>query len=214
MLQPLKFEVKALGDTGEVEGYASTYDLDEGGDQVVRGAFAKSLATKADGVPMLWSHDQDAPIGRWDALTENGRGLYVKGRLLLGLAKAKETYELLRERVATGLSIGYKTVRSDRDNKTGTRLLREVDLYEISVVTFPMNTGARVIAVKSEEITTEREFERFLRDAGFARERAKLYTSKGFVPAEDVRRDAERAAVSDLARFIRERAETLMIRRS
>ena len=208
MLQPFSFELKRLADTGEIEGFASTYDLDHGGDQVVLGAFAKSLSAKADGLPMLWSHNVDEPIGKWDALTENARGLHVKGRLLLGVSKAREVYELLREKVVSGLSIGYKTIRADRDQKTGARLLKEIDLYEISVVVFGMNPNARIVAVKSDEIDTERDYEQFLRDAGFARSRAKLL-SKGFVSADDVRRDAERTEVSSLARFISERAASL-----
>ena len=212
MLQPFRFELKSLAETGEIEGFASTYDVDRGGDQVMRGAFAKSVAAQPDGIPMLWSHHVDEPIGRWTELTENASGLHVKGKLLLALAKARETYELLRAQVVTGLSIGYKTVRADWDQNIGARLLKEIDLFEISICVFGMNPNARIIAVKTDEITTERDYERLLRDVGFARARAKLL-SKGFVSADDALRDAERTKVSDLARFISERASSLSNRR-
>lgn len=202
-LHPLHFEVKRLSNTGEIAGVASNYDPDSGGDQVVPGAFAKSLASKPDGVPMLWAHNPDEPIGRWDTLTENASGLHVAGSLVMSVPKAREVFDLLQAKAVNGLSIGYRTVQADYDQNTGIRMLKQLDLMEISVVTFPMNTGAKVVQVKADDLTTEREFEKFLRDAGFSRERAKILTKQGFVPASANQRDAEQAAVSDIIASIR-----------
>jgi HK97 family phage prohead protease len=202
MIHPMHFEVKSLSDDGAIVGIASTYDVDQGGDQVVPGAFAKSIASKPDGVPMLWSHQPDQPIGKWTNLTENANGLQVAGNLIMGVSKARETFDLLKAKAVNGLSIGYRTVEADYNQATGVRLLKQLDLMEISVVTFPMNTGAKVLTVKADEITTEREFERFLRDAGFSRDRARVLT-KGFVPAPKHQRDADEQVASELLRTIR-----------
>lgn len=130
-----------------IEGYASLFgDRDRGGDIVEKGAYARSLARlKADGrqVKMLWQHDPAQPIGVWDEVREDGRGLHVKGRLLETVARAREAAALIAAHAIDGLSIGYRTVRAARDGK-GRRLLRELELWEVSLVTFPMLPSARV----------------------------------------------------------------------
>jgi Escherichia/Staphylococcus phage prohead protease len=204
---PLPFEVKELTEDGVIEGWASTTDLDEVGDRVLPGAFAKSVAANPT-VPMLWAHDTTQPIGVWDMLTENTRGLYAKGRLVLSVAKAKEAFDLLKAGAVTGLSIGFQTKRAERDRKTGVRMLKEILLREVSLVTFPANNSARLVSVKASEIAEKRDYERFLREAGFSRERAKLL-SKGFCTADDAQRDAERTAVLNAAAAIRQRAESI-----
>jgi HK97 family phage prohead protease len=208
MLQPFKFEVKSLSASGEIEGFASTYTVDQGGDKVMPGAFAKSIAARPGGVPMLWSHRPDEPIGLWTALTENKAGLYVKGALVMTVAKAQETFDLLKAKVLSGLSIGYRTVKADFDQQTGVRQLKELDLQEISICTFPMNPEARVVAVKAADITSEREFERFLHNCGFTRTRAKIL-AKGFVPATKGQRDADQAEVSEIVASIRAQSSKL-----
>ena len=97
---------------------------------------------------MLWQHEAGQPIGSWDALLEDARGLKVKGRLNLDVAKAREVLSLMREGAVDGLSIGFRTERATTDKKTGIRSLAKIDLWEISVVTFPMLPQARVSAVK------------------------------------------------------------------
>jgi HK97 family phage prohead protease len=136
---------------GEFIGVASVFgEVDLMGDQVAPGAFAKSLAAhrrKGRAPLMLWSHQLDQPIGRWTEVRETAEGLAVKGKLLLDLARAREVYAMLREKVVDGLSIGFRTVDSVR-TRTG-RLLKEIDLAEISLVTLPALASARVISVKS-----------------------------------------------------------------
>ncbi|OAN68381.1 HK97 family phage prohead protease [Seohaeicola sp.] len=132
-----------------IEGYASLFDApDQGGDVVARGAYAASLkAMAAEGrrVRMLWQHDPAQPIGLWDEVTEDARGLRVKGRLLDGVARGREAAALIAAGAIEGLSIGYRTIRATKTAE-GHRLLTELDLWEVSVVTFPMLPSARVAA--------------------------------------------------------------------
>lgn len=135
---------------GVFEGYASLFYIrDLGNDIVMPGAFSDSLSQRGlRGVKMLWQHDAAHPIGTWVALAEDRRGLKVEGRLNLEVAKAREVLALMREGSVDGLSIGFRTKRAERDAKSGVRRLYQLDLWEISLVTFPMLPQARVDAVK------------------------------------------------------------------
>jgi len=137
-------------DTGIIEGYASLFNVtDSGGDMMIRGAFARSLNRRgAHGVKMLWQHQPREPIGSWLSLVENARGLKVRGQLDLTVRRARETFSLIRRGAVNGLSIGFRTVISDRLNSGRIRRLQEVDLWEISVVTFPMLEQARITDLK------------------------------------------------------------------
>ena len=139
----------AVSADGLVEGYASLFGVvDLGRDRVERGAFAKSLAARGPrGVRFLFQHDPAEPIGAWRALAEDSRGLRVAGRLNMAVARAREVHALLRQGALDGLSIGFRAVRSVRE-AGGVRRLTEIDLWEISVVTFPMLPDARIAAVK------------------------------------------------------------------
>ncbi len=130
-----------------VEGYASVFGrADRGGDVVEKGAYAASLKAIADAggrVKMLWQHDPAQPIGVWDEVYEDNRGLYVKGRLLADVALAREAAALLEAGAIDGLSIGYRTLKATKDDM-GRRRLSELELWEVSLVTFPMLPDARV----------------------------------------------------------------------
>src|SRR6478735_1281961 len=143
----------AVRDGAEIAGYASLFGAaDQGGDVVQKGAYGGSLARLAkarSGVKMLWQHDPTRPIGVWDEVKEDTRGLWVRGRLLLEVQAAREAYVLLQARAIDGLSIGYRTVRSEKA-AAGQRLLHEIELWEVSLVTFPMLPGARVEADPSD----------------------------------------------------------------
>ncbi|MEM6375466.1 MAG: HK97 family phage prohead protease [Pseudomonadota bacterium] len=136
-----------------IEGYASRFgDVDRGGDVVERGAYKACLERlKAEGrqVKMLWQHDPTEPIGVWDEVREDATGLYVKGRLLDGVARAREAATLIAEKAIDGLSIGYRTLRASKNDK-GQRLLKELELWEVSLVTFPMLSSARVAAKQDD----------------------------------------------------------------
>jgi len=130
-----------------IAGYASIFgQRDRGGDTVVAGAYAGSLArlaVRGDAVRMLWQHDPAQPIGVWDEVREDALGLYVKGRLLPDVARAREAQALLAAGAVDGLSIGYRTLRAEAVAGGGRRLI-ELDLWEVSLVTFPMQTSARI----------------------------------------------------------------------
>lgn len=136
---------------GTFEGYASLFGAeDQGRDVVMPGAFRGSLARRsARDVRMLFQHDPAEPVGVWEAIREDARGLYVRGRLIEGVVRAREVLALMREGAIDGLSIGFRTRKALRDARSGQRRLYEIDLWEISVVTFPMLPGARVSAVKN-----------------------------------------------------------------
>lgn len=145
----LEHKFSALGtevtvtDGTTISGYASVFGLsDQGGDTVEKGAYGASLA-KGRGVKMLWQHDPAQPIGVWDEVREDARGLWVKGRLLTDVAKGREAASLIAAGAIDGLSIGYRTVKARKDDKGG-RLLSELELWEVSLVTFPMLPDARV----------------------------------------------------------------------
>lgn len=137
-----------------IEGYASLFGKrDQGGDVVQKGAYAislKALAGAGRRVKMLWQHDPQQPIGVWDEVREDSAGLYVKGRILTDVAKGREAAALLAAGAIDGLSIGYRTLRAEKDGK-GQRLLSELELWEVSLVTFPMLAEARV-AAKGDEL--------------------------------------------------------------
>ena len=135
---------------GTFTGYASVFGVaDTGRDVVARGAFRDSLVKRGpSGIKLLWQHDASEPIGHWEQLTEDAHGLKVKGRLNLAVARAREVLALMREGAVDGLSIGFRTERATTDKKTGIRSLAKIDLWEISVVTFPMLPQARVSVVK------------------------------------------------------------------
>lgn len=141
---------------GVIEGYASLFGVaDDGRDIVMAGAFARSLARRgARGVKMLWQHDATEPIGVWTSIVEDAKGLKVAGRLDLSVARAREALSLIRGGAVDGLSIGFRAKNARTDKKSGLRRLLEIDLLEISVVTFPMQTLARISAVKKAPIQT------------------------------------------------------------
>jgi uncharacterized protein len=192
----------APGEDGVFEGYASVFGVvDLGMDVVEKGAFTKSLGKRK--AKMLWQHDTTAPIGTWEEIREDDHGLFVRGRLLPDVAKGREALALLKAGAIDSMSIGYRTIEAEEATAggRGVRKLTEVDLFEISLVTFPMLPDAKVTDVKS--IATERDFERFLRDAGYSRSEATAITLHGF-KALQRQRDAgdEKAAPEGLASLV------------
>lgn len=163
-------EALSVTDKAGIEGYASLFGaVDQGGDVVEKGAYARSikaLAGEGRKVKMLWQHDPAQPIGVWDEVREDGRGLWVKGRLLDATQKGREAIALIGAGAIDGLSIGYRAVKATKNDK-GQRLLKELELWEVSLVTFPMLPGARV-AAKGDDPGTEdtlRELAAVLRGA-------------------------------------------------
>lgn len=146
--------------SGVFTGYASLFGRrDSQGDTVMPGAFAASLKRKGpDGIRMLFQHNPAEPVGNWLELRETERGLYVRGRLNKEVQRGRELLALLEAGGLDGLSIGFKTIRARKDRAMATRQLLEIDLWEISLVTFPMLDGARVATVKSRAWTQAEGF--------------------------------------------------------
>lgn len=146
---------------GRFSGYASLFgEVDLGKDTIERGAFAHSLMKRgASGVRMLFQHDPGEPLGTWTTIREDQRGLYVEGVLSTGVARAREVHQLMKNGALDGLSIGFQTVKAKTDGKSGIRRILEADLWEISIVTFPMLPAARVSNVKNARFFRDRESE-------------------------------------------------------
>lgn len=142
--------LKSISEEGRFAGYASVFDVvDNQRDVIVRGAFAGTIRNRVSEIKLLWQHRMDEPIGVFTAMFEDARGLYVEGQLLKNVARAQEALALLKAGAISGLSIGYSPLRYTLDPDTGIRMIREVELWEVSLVTFPANAAANVTVVKS-----------------------------------------------------------------
>lgn len=193
-VREFRLTVKAGAD-GTVEGYGSVFGNPDFWDDIMAaGAFVKSLADhKAAGTmpAMLWQHNSDEPIGVWTEMVEDANGLRVKGQLALNTTRGKEAYELAKMGALNGLSVGFITKQFEYDTETDVRTITEADLWEVSLVTFPANTKARLVSVKSiDDISAPKDAERVLRDAGFSRSDATAIVSRVMRMGEE-RREAE-----------------------
>ena len=200
---------------GSFSGYASLFnEVDQGKDAVAPGAFKASLQSRKPGdVRMLFQHDPDQPIGVWKTIQEDRKGLYVEGQITTGVKRSEEVLELMRDGAIDGLSIGFKTKRARVNSTTKVRTILEADLWEISVVTFPLLEAARIEDVKSASgnaLPSVREFERWLtRDAGLSRSDARRLMAEGY-HALGRKRDA--AGFEPLASKIRKATQTIKSR--
>jgi len=183
----VELDIKELNNEGEFEGYASKFGIvDQGGDVVEPGAFSKTLAeheTRGSMPKMLWQHNPNKPIGVFTNMKEDDTGLYVKGKILTEVPDGAATLALLRNNAIDGMSIGYRTVDADyqrRGDGSQVRRLKELALWEVSVVTFPMQMEAQVTGVKSDLLKSEEDFVEFLVDAGFTEEKALAICANGF----------------------------------
>lgn len=194
------FELKAIGADGTVEGYGSVFGVRDNYDDVIaKGAFIQSLKDhKAAGTmpAMLWQHDADKPIGVWTEMVEDEKGLRIKGQLAMETVKGKEAHALLKMGALNGLSIGFMSKEWAYDRDTEVRTLTAIDLWEVSLVTFPANEKARVTNVKSaDELQAPKDAEKVLRDAGFSKSDATAFVSRVMRMGE-VRRDSVDSTVA------------------
>lgn len=202
-VRDFNFEVKASNDDGTFSGYASVYDVvDTYRERVARGAFQKSLEKwkgKNRYPPALWQHKSSEPVGPFTKMVEDEKGLYVEGRLLVDeVQKAREARALMKSGAVSGMSIGFNTVVEEFDKKENIITLKELDLWEVSIVTFPANEAAQIESVKSllgdGKLPSLREFEEVLRDVGFSQRQAKLIVGHGYAALQrDV--DSEKPGV-------------------
>lgn len=213
------FEIKAVQEDGVFEGYGSVFgNVDSYKEIVAPGAFAESLMQwKEVGrlPPVLWQHRSGEPIGPFVSMAEDGVGLRVKGQLLVNdVQRAKEARALMQAKAVNGLSIGFITRDDSYDKVTGIRTLKKVDLWEVSVVTFPANPAAQISSVKSaiDGIKSLAEAEDFLRDVG----RLTNTQAKGFIAqikSLSGQRDADEEGLLAKALAARIEARTTALRR-
>jgi HK97 family phage prohead protease len=176
----VKIELKEIDESGRFSGYGSVFGvLDQHADIIERGAFAESLEKhkQAGTMPkMLWQHNPAEIVGVWDEMREDEYGLYLSGKLIKTIQRGAEAHELLKAGALDALSIGFNLVESAPEGRM--RRIKKVDLWEVSLVTWGANPKALVAAVKARE--SVRDFERFLREAGFSRAEAVRIASSGY----------------------------------
>lgn len=177
-------QVRATGSDGAIEGYGSVFGVRDTYDDIIApGAFKASLvAHKAAGTmpAMLWQHDSGKPVGVWTEMTEDASGLRIKGQLALETTLGKEAHALLQLGALNGLSIGFVAKLWTYDRETDVRTLTELDLWEVSLVTFPANTAARITNVKASDLSNlvaPSDAQRLLRNAGFSPSDAAAFVS-------------------------------------
>ena len=185
----IPFEIKSISDSGAFTGYGSVFGVkDSYSDIVIKGAFTNSLnqwKEKGRLPALLWQHKMDEPIGYYTKMVEDDNGLYVEGQLLIDDDPlAKRAYAHMKAKSLSGLSIGYVLNDYDYDSEKGAFILRDIDLWEVSVVTFPANDEARIDNVKSifesGDIPPPKEIERVLRDVGLSRTQSKAFMAEGY----------------------------------
>lgn len=185
----IPLNLKSVSDSGEFEGYGSVFGVkDSHDDVVVPGAFTTTLQkwSEKKALPaLLWQHRMDEPIGVYTEMKEDDVGLYVRGRLLVDDDPlAKRAHAHMKAGSLTGLSIGYILKDWEYDREKGVFLLKEIDLWEVSLVTFPCNDEARISDVKNAlargEIPDQKIIERVLRDVGLSRTQAKAFMAGGY----------------------------------
>lgn len=185
-------EVKSLDEGGQFEGYASVFGVqDSDGDVIVKGAFRKSIErfrSMGKMPKMLWQHNPTIIVGKFTEMQEDDNGLWVKGSLILDVEKGREAYALMKAGELDAMSVGFNIGEAMAGEMRG-RVIEEADLWEISLVTWGANPDALITSVKG--IDTERDFEHFLRDAGFSRKEAKRITAEGFKPSDGSQRDVD-----------------------
>jgi len=196
--------LKGLAESGEFAGYGSVFDnVDDDLDVIAPGAFKNTLQTwskKGKLPPMLWQHDRREPIGYYSKMEEDQKGLYVEGRLLVESdPMAQRAHAHLRAGTVSGLSVGFRISDSHVDER-GVRKITDLQLYEVSLVTFPANESAQVESVK-HALESPRNLERFLRDTGLTRSQAKGITAAGFKALN--RCDDEEEALQQLLKTLR-----------
>jgi len=209
-------EVKAADDaTGTIEGYGSVFGVqDSYGDIVEKGAFAETLKSGRK-VRMLYQHRADKPLGVWDEMSEDDTGLKARGRINMDSTLGRDVYGAIRMGAIEGLSIGFRIPKggAEWDHETDIRLIKSVELWELSVVTFPANEAAMIDAIKAAHSLEEIDqldlpgLERFLREAGLSREWAKRFMHRHSALCRQ--REAEEREAAELDRKLRELSRRL-----
>lgn len=206
-VRDFNFACKAISPKGEFEGYASVYDvIDFYKEVVVAGAFAETISAwkaKDRFPPALWQHKTDEPLGPIVHMEEDTKGLFVRGQLLIeDVPRAREARALIHAKAISGMSFGFDAIDEEYDSRAGVMKIKKIDLWEVSVVTFPANEAAQIDGVKgfNGRLPSTREFEEFLREAGFSRTHSAAIATHGLgrLQREAASQRAKGATVIDL----------------
>ena len=195
----VSLQIKAVGDEGVIEGYGSVFGVRDSYDDVIaKGAFAATIAAhKAAGTmpAMLWQHDASEPVGVFTDMSEDDTGLKITGRLCMEIDSGRKALALIKMSAISGLSIGFISRQWSYDQETDIRTLTEIDLWEVSLVTFPANGKARITGVKADlAFQTIKDAERSLREAGFSKAEATAFVSRAMRMGEERREAAQSTA--------------------
>lgn len=183
------YEVKEVDEEGHFSGYASVYNvIDSYRERVAPGAFANTLrkwAGRGRLPPALWQHRPAEPVGPFTKMIEDQRGLYTEGQLLVkDVVRAREARALMMSKTVDGMSIGFNSIVEEYDKTENLITLKEIDLWEVSIVTFPANSESLITEVRgmfeNGKAPTIREIEEILRDAGFSKTHAKALVGFGY----------------------------------
>jgi HK97 family phage prohead protease len=183
------FDVKEVDEEGHFSGYASVYNVIDAYREVVApGAFANTLRkwqSRNRLPPALWQHRSAEPVGPFTKMVEDERGLYTEGQLLVrDVQRAREARALMQSKTVDGMSIGFNSVVEEWNSDTKLLTLKEIDLWEVSIVTFPANQESLITEVRSMFVEGSapsiKEIEEVLRDAGFSRSQAKALVGHGY----------------------------------
>lgn len=171
------FEFKAdANNDGRIKGYGAYYgNVDRGMDVIKQGAFSEINRS----IKMLYQHEASKLLGTWDIVKEDSKGLLVEGNININTTLGRDVYELAKSGALSDMSVGFKTQDYEYDSKS-VRHINKAELFEVSLVSFPMNEKANILSVKSSDIENERDFEHFLKQAGYSNKHAKLITVYGF----------------------------------
>lgn len=206
-------DIKQLDDSGQFQGYASVFGTqDSDGDVIMPGAFQKTLSRHNENgtMPkMLWQHDFREIVGQFTEMSEDQNGLLVTGNLITDVQRGREAYALMKANALDAMSVGFNIVDSGpSESRSMGRVIQEADLWEVSLVTWGANPDAKITNVKARD--SIRDFEGFLRDAGFSRKEAKAVAADGFNALESQRDAADDEADDDsLKKAIESLTETI-----
>lgn len=202
------FEFKADASTdGRIKGYGAYYgNIDRGYDVIEQGAFSEINRS----IKMLYQHEASKLLGTWDIVKEDSKGLIVEGNININTTLGRDVYELAKSGALSDMSVGFKTQDYEYDSQS-VRHIKKAELFEVSLVSFPMNEKANIMSVKTDDIETERDFEHFLKQAGYSNKQAKIITAHGFKAFMQKKDDTETTESDNILKALQDLKKSVTI---